>query len=204
VRQVITFARAGAVALLVAAPVAAVADQDIAALADTCNNCHGVAGVSAGGSMASLAGQSQAYLEMVMLQWRTGERFSTTMGRLLAGYSEDEIKALAAHFAALPWTPAADQALDARQVRRGRFVAERCSKCHGDTGGTPNTAETPRLDGQWLTHLELELAKYRDGELDLPNQKMADNAHRLKDAEVESVSKFFASQTEAAPAASAP
>jgi sulfide dehydrogenase cytochrome subunit len=46
--------------------------------------------------MASIAGQTEGYLFAVMDEWRKGERFSTVMGRLLAGYTEEQIKALAA------------------------------------------------------------------------------------------------------------
>lgn len=184
----------GAAALLVCATGAVADDPNLSGLAATCNNCHGVGGVSAGSSMASLAGQNRAYLEMVMLQWKSGERFSTTMGRLLGGYTEDQIKSLAAYYAEKPWTPAA-QELDPKLVRQGSFVLERCSGCHGKTGGESKTDDTPRLDGQWVRHIDLELAKYRDGTLALPNQKMADNAHKLKEKEVAAIAAFFASQS---------
>jgi len=183
-----------AAALLACSTAPLAADLNLSGLAATCNNCHGVGGVSAGSSMASLAGQNRAYLEMVMLQWKTGERFSTTMGRLLAGYSEDEIKALAAYYAEKPWTPAV-QELDPKLIRQGGFVLDRCSNCHGKTGGKTKTEDTPRLDGQWVRHIDLELEKYRDGTLALPNQKMADNAHKLKEKEVAAITAFFASQS---------
>lgn len=170
------------------------AEINLTGLTATCNNCHGVGGVSAGSSMASIAGQQKEYLEMVMLQWRSGERFSTTMGRLLSGYSEDEVKALAAYYSEKPWTAAA-QELEARDVRRGEFAAERCLTCHGKTGGQPKTPDTPRLDGQWARHLHLELDKYRDGTLALPNQKMAENAHALKEKDIAAAVAFFASQS---------
>jgi cytochrome subunit of sulfide dehydrogenase len=183
-----------AAALLACSAAPLAADLNLSGLAATCNNCHGVGGVSAGSSMASLAGQNSAYLEMVMLQWKSGERFSTTMGRLLAGYSDDEIKALAAYYAEKPWTPAV-QELDAKIVRRGGFVVDRCSGCHGKTGGETKTEDTPRLDGQWVGHIDLELEKYRDGSLALPNQKMAENAHKLRPRDLPAVSAFFASQS---------
>lgn len=168
---------------------------DIAGLAATCNNCHGLHGVSAGGSMASIAGQSQEYLETVMLEWRSGERFSTTMGRLLAGYTPEQVGALAAYFSERPWTPAKQEG-DAKLVRQGKFATERCAKCHGETGAEPDGEDTPRLDGQWLRHLELETLKYRDESLTLPHKKMTDNMRKLKEKDVPAVSVFYASQHE--------
>lgn len=185
-----------------ASPGAAEPFKDIAPLAATCNNCHGVDGISAGGSMASLAGQSEEYLRTIMSEWRSGERFSTTMGRLLAGYSEEQINALAAYYAAKSWVPA-EQELDARLVRQGGFAAERCARCHGQTGAEPKTEETPRLDGQWARHLELEILKYRDPQLEFPHEKMQENVHRLRARDVAAVAHFFASQTAGPPRAPA-
>ncbi|NCA70084.1 MAG: cytochrome c, class I [Sphingobacteriia bacterium] len=183
-----------AASLLICLNVSFADDGKIAGLAATCNNCHGMDGVSAGSSMASIAGQSREYLETLMLEWQSGERFSTTMGRLLAGYSNDEIIALAAYFAEKPWVPAV-QELDAKLVRSGKFATERCAKCHGETGAEPDGEDTPRLDGQWLRHLELETLKYRDESITLPHKKMTQNMRKIKEKDVPAVSVFYASQT---------
>ncbi len=179
----------------------AVADTtDIRGLALTCDNCHGMNGVSAGGSMPSIAGQSGEFLETIMLEWQSGERFSTTMGRLLAGYTPEQISALAAYYAAQPWTPAV-QEVDAKLARQGKFATERCAKCHGETGSEPDGEDVPRIDGQWLRYLELETLKYRDKSLTLPHKKMTDNMRRLKEKDVPAVSAFFASQVGGQPTA---
>jgi sulfide dehydrogenase cytochrome subunit len=164
-------------------------------LAETCNNCHGVDGVSAGQSMPSIAGQPENYLKMVMTEWKSGERFSTTMGRLLKGYSDEEIAALANYYAAKPWTPAV-QDLNAKLVKNGGFAMERCSKCHGDTGSEPDDDdnETPFLHGQWAKFLELEMLKYRDKAVQLPHEKMRKATIKLEPEEVTAVAAFLAAQ----------
>ena len=86
------------VAGLLAASGGAVAG-DIRPLAETCNNCHGVDGVSAGHSMPSIAGLPVKYLTEVMLEWKKDERFSTTMARLIKGYSDEQIADLAKFYA---------------------------------------------------------------------------------------------------------
>jgi cytochrome subunit of sulfide dehydrogenase len=177
------------------APTAATAvAADIAALASTCNNCHGMDGVSAGPSMPSIGGQSEAYLKNVMLEWKKGERYSATMGRLIKGYSDEQIGALAAYFAKLPWQPVA-QKVDPALVKRGEAAAERCSACHGDTGGEPGDTETPKLNGQWAQFMELELGKYRDDAVNMPSKAMRKAAQKLDPADVEAVAQFYASQT---------
>lgn len=182
-----------AVALLACSTAPLAADINLSGLAATCNNCHGVDGVSAGGSMPSIAGQSREFLETVMLEWQSGERFSTTMGRLLAGYTPEQISALANHYAAKPWV-AAVQDVDAKLARQGKFATERCAKCHGETGGEPDGEDVPRIDGQWLRYLELETLKYRDKSLTLPHKKMTDNMRKLKEKDVPAVPAFYASQ----------
>jgi cytochrome subunit of sulfide dehydrogenase len=70
--------------------------RDIAA---TCANCHGTDGRSRGG-VPSLAGQDRGYLIRQMHDFRDGKRPSTVMQQLAKGYTDAEIEAAAAYFAA--------------------------------------------------------------------------------------------------------
>ena len=180
----------GAAGLLAAS--GGVSADNIKPLADTCNNCHGVGGVSAGESMPSIAGLPVKYLTEVMMEWKKGERFSTTMGRLIKGYSDDEINALAKHFAALPWKPVPQQ-LKAKWIKEGSFITDRCSKCHGETGAEPDDDETPRIDGQWAKYIELQLLAYRDKDVKLPHEKMRKTTMKLSEDEVGYMTHYFAS-----------
>jgi len=179
-------------AALGTASLAHAAEPDVAGLIKSCNNCHGVAGVSVGHSMPSIGGLSETYLLNIMTQWKTGERFSAVMGRLLKGYTDQEIAALAAHYSKQPWVPAA-QTLDAKLVAQGKEAIERCSSCHGDTG-VPDEDDTPRLTGQWAQYMELELAKYRDDTIKMPHKKMRTNAKKLDAADVAAAAAHYASQ----------
>ena len=177
---------------LLAAPAFAAQDKT-AALADTCNNCHGVNGVSVGESMPSIGGLPETYLKTIMLQWKTGERYSATMGRLIKGYSEQQIADLAKHFAAKPWVPVV-QKVDAKIVAQGKAASERCSTCHGDTGSEPDDDETPMIHGQWAKYMELEMMKYRDDAVAMPHRKMRGNTKRLAEEDVAAVAKYYATQ----------
>lgn len=168
------------------------AADSIEALANTCNNCHGVNGVSVGPSMPSIGGLPESYLKNIMLEWKSGTRFSATMGRLIKGYSDEQIGALAAHFAKKPWAPA-EQKVDAKLVKLGKDVTKRCASCHGDTGASEDK-ETPNLNGQWAQYLELEALKYRDDAVAMPNKQMRNAAKKLSDEEVKAVAAFYASQ----------
>lgn len=164
----------------------------IEALANTCNNCHGANGVSVGPSMPSIGGLPEAYLKNIMLEWKSGTRFSATMGRLIKGYSDEQIGELAAYFSKKPWTPVA-QKFDAKLVKLGKDATARCASCHGDKGASEDK-ETPNLNGQWAGYLELEALKYRDDAVAMPNRQMRNAAKKLSDAEIKAVAAFYASQ----------
>jgi sulfide dehydrogenase cytochrome subunit len=167
------------------------AEVNITGLANSCNNCHGVNGVSAGQSMPSIGGLPEAYLKNIMMQWKSGERYSATMGRLIKGYSDEEIAALAAYFSKKPWVPVA-QKTDKAAVKKGKTAVAKCTVCHGDTGA--GDAETPKLTGQWSHYMELELMKYRDEAVAMPDKKMRSAAQKLNEADSKAAAEFFASQ----------
>jgi len=170
------------------------AQDKTAALAATCNNCHGVNGVSVGPSMPSIGGLPEAYLRTVMLQWKSGERYSATMGRLIKGYSDQQIADLAKHYAAKPWVPIA-QPVAANVLAQGKAASERCATCHGETGSKPDDpAETPQIHGQWAKYMELEMMKYRDSSVAMPHRRMRGNTQRLNEEDVAAVAQYYAAQ----------
>jgi sulfide dehydrogenase cytochrome subunit len=176
------------------AATSAYAADSIDALARTCNNCHGVNGVSAGGAMPSIGGQNEAYLKQVMLQWKTGERLAATMNRLIKGYSDEQIAALAKYYATKPWVPLA-QPVDATVAVKGKEVTDKCETCHGATGGQPDDELTPRLNGQSAMFLHLELDKYRDEGFLMPHKKMQKSARKMEEGDVGTAAKFYGSQS---------
>lgn len=171
----------------------AAARPDIEILARTCNNCHGVGGASVGTSMPSIGGLPRDYLRRVMKQWKYDQRSAITMNRIVKGFSDDEIDALAVHFAKKPWVPAS-QSVSADTFSKGRLaVSENCEDCHGLTGNDPDI-DAPRIDGQWAKYMELELEKYRSGEFKMPHRKMKKAARDMKPAEVPAAARYFGAQ----------
>ncbi len=67
--------------------------------AASCANCHGTDGRAQPG-MASLAGASKDDLLKKMLDFKAGRQPATIMHQLAKGYSDDQIEAIAAYFAA--------------------------------------------------------------------------------------------------------
>ena len=89
---------AGATALAAATAAQAEGVSRGALLAAMCNTCHGPDG---GGSksIAALNDLDADELVETMQAFQSGEEESTIMDRHATGYSEEELKALAAHYA---------------------------------------------------------------------------------------------------------
>ena len=172
---------------------AAAARDDIEVLARTCNACHGVGGVSVGLSMPSIGGLPRDYLKNIMKQWKYDERTSITMGRIVKGFSDDEIDALAAHFARQRWVPAPQPAAPEALAKGKAVMSENCEDCHGRTGSDPDVG-VPRINGQWAKYMELELLKYRDDKFKMPHRKMKKAARDMKPADVQPAARYFGAQ----------
>jgi cytochrome c553 len=90
-------------ALACALPLAAQAQGSDANIgrnvAATCATCHGTDGRSVGG-MPALAGRPQADLAQALREFRDGRRPATIMNQLAKGYTDPQIDAVAAYFAA--------------------------------------------------------------------------------------------------------
>lgn len=100
------FRSAALAGALLALPVGAALAQDaktlhVRGLAATCANCHGTDGRAVPGeAMAKLAGLDAAYITEQMRAFRDGKRPATVMHQLTKGYSDEQIAAIAAYFAA--------------------------------------------------------------------------------------------------------
>ena len=84
----------------VAAPASWAQDANLGrSLAATCANCHGTNG-NARGDMKSLAGMSAARTVATMADFKSGAQPATIMHQIAKGYSDEQIKLVAAYFAA--------------------------------------------------------------------------------------------------------
>lgn len=70
------------------------------AKANTCVGCHGMDGNSVVPNFPKLAGQHAAYLEKQLKDFRDGFRKDATMAAFAKGLTDQEIKDLAAFYAA--------------------------------------------------------------------------------------------------------
>ncbi len=171
----------------------AIARGDIEILARTCNNCHGVGGVSVGTSMPSIGGLPKEYLRTIMKQWKYDERSAITMNRIVKGFSDDELDALAAYFAKQPWVPSPQRVSPELLAKGKSAISEKCEDCHGFTGNDPDV-DVPKINGQWSRYMELELEKYRSMEFKMPHRKMKKAAQDMKPADLPAAARYYGAQ----------
>lgn len=160
-----------------------------ALLANTCAGCHGTNGVSQGPAVPTISGMAPAYFIDVMTSFASGDAYSTIMGRIAKGYSEDEIAAMADYFGALPFVTA-KQEFDAAAVEKGAKIHDKyCEKCHSDAGSLKDD-ESGILAGQWVPYLKWTLDDYIAGHrmgpkkmtkklVDLMEEEGADGLHAV-------------------------
>jgi cytochrome c553 len=140
---------------------AAAQDMPIAERIKLCSACHGEDGNSKLPNTPSLAGQPEFYLTNQLFLFREGVRQIAGMSELLKGLKDDDLVALAGHFAKLE-PKASDEPIDPALVKRGAAMMEpmRCGSCH-----LPSLAgqdQMPRLAKQRVDYLIHSLKEFRD------------------------------------------
>lgn len=162
-------------------------------LANTCAGCHGTDGASAGDIMPIIGGMEKEYLQLVLEEFKTGERESTIMGRIAKGYSDNELKAIASYMADQAWVSSPVKA-DKKLAAKGKAIHEKqCKTCHED-GGRVQEDEAPRLAGQWpdyTLHYLKECAK--KGKRCAP-RKMGTRVAKLSQEELKAMAHYYASE----------
>ncbi len=187
----------------VSAPMSAAAVEE---LASECNDCHGDNGVSQWSDMPTIAG-IDAFTSSEALYayrdearpchestWRQGDtsRPATTMCAETTDLTDEQIEAIAEHYAGLPFV-AAKQDFDAALAAKGKAVHDAgCDRCHSD-GGSNVDDEASILAGQQMGYLKLAMAEYRSGERDQPD-KMQEEIGKLSDDDVKALLHYYASQ----------
>jgi cytochrome c553 len=206
---------AALLALAAAAPAAPPQDT-MAQRVVACTACHGKEGRAApDGYYPRIAGKPAGYLYNQLLNFRDGRRHYPLMSYLVEHLSDDYLREIAGHFAALELPYAASQppALTAAQIARGRqLVLEgdagrrvpACAQCHGRalTGTEP---AVPGLLGLPRDYLNSQLGAWRTGLRRAQEPDcMAQLARQLAPEDISAVTGWLAAQpvpSDAKPAA---
>ena len=123
-------------------------------LVATCAGCHGADGNSVVGQWPTLAGQRESYTLAQLIHVQKGERMIESMMGLLDNYSEDQLRDIAAFYAAqevkVGQADSINFELGQRIYRAGNLSngVPACTGCHGPQGKGVESAGYPMLSGQ--------------------------------------------------------
>ena len=188
-------------------------------LTNTCVACHGNQGNSGGPAIPSLAGLSPNYFMAAMLAYKYDNeeelekvidededfvdveafpRYSTIMGRLAKGYTEEEIKTMAHYFssqsAARP-----EQKFNEEQAAAGKKLHKKyCEKCHEDEGRSAED-DTGVLAGQWKPYFLYTMHDYVEGHRAMPKKmrkKLEEVTESVGHEGIEQLAQYYASITD--------
>jgi cytochrome c553 len=146
----------------------------------------------------SLAGQHPEYLFKQLNEFKSGSRNNAVMMVMVAGVSAEDMRNLAAYYAAQkPSETAAkdkDLVAEGRKLFRGGNVATgvtACAGCHSPNGaGIPS--QYPRLAGQHPEYVVAQLKAFRAGDrANDSNNMMRAVAGRLTDKEIAAVAEYL-------------
>ena len=186
---------------LLALTAPAVAQVDGASLAEDCNDCHGTNGRSDDPETPSIAGFSEFAIMDLMQTYRDGLRegrrmersdgTETDMVEISRSLSDEELEAVALHYAQKTWQPH-PQPFDAKRARRGEAVHRiKCAKCHIDGGSIPE-ADLAILAGQWRDYLTAQFQAFDDKTRRMV-PKMESKYESLSDTDKQALIEFYVS-----------
>jgi cytochrome c553 len=169
-----------------------------------CAACHAGDGNSPAAANPKIAGQGYEYLHKQLVNFKPqggkkALRDNPVMAGMVSPLSDDDMKNVAAHFAAQKLKPSKatnkDLAAQGQKVYRAGNATSgvaACAGCHGPNGaGIPS--QYPRIAGQFPEYLEAQLKAFRAGaRSNDPNGMMRSVAARMSDKEIQAVAEYVA------------
>lgn len=161
-----------------------------------CFLCHGATGDSSSPLYPKLAGQNEAYLLKQLRNFKSGERDSTDMRKIVADMDDDDMRA-AAHFFSRQQPSQGKSAYgDMRAVGEKLYTQGNpasglppCRECHGEKGTGSDVL--PRIAGQHTLYIETQLNLFEERKRTNDNAQMQDIAKRLSIDEARAVAEYL-------------
>lgn len=178
---------------------------EIDSLIDGCNDCHGAQGVSHWSDVPTIAGLAEfVHADALYIyrdkerpcpesEYRQGDtsRAATNMCAITAELSDEQIDAIAAAYAALPYV-AAKQTFDSALAAKGQALHDKsCDRCHSK-GGTDPEDEAGILGGQQQGYLRKAFEEYAADARYQP-EKMQEAMSELSTDDIEALLNYYAS-----------
>lgn len=161
------------------------------AKAALCAGCHGAKGVPVNASFPVIAGQTEGYLYLQLRDYKLGNRKNVIMQAVAARLEKQDMKDLAAYFAAQSWPNLHQQAAPAEAAHRAMAAADSavCTSCHLD--GYVGDSAVPRMAGQGADYLRGTMAAFRSGAR-ANNPWMSALLKTYSDEDIDALAKYLA------------
>jgi cytochrome c553 len=143
-------------------------------------------------NVPSLAGQPALFLTNQLILMREKLRRVEAMEPFVKGLKDDEIIALAEHYAKLRPEPT-DEAVDQSLVARGAELAQQrhCASCHKAT--YDGQEQIPRIVPQRLDYLIKSLTEYRAGQRYGIDTSMNGVMYKVSDQDIRALAHYLGS-----------
>ena len=130
-------------------------------LVDTCAGCHGTNGNSVGPASPSISAMDPIVFVDTMIAFTNGDTYSTIMGRIAKGYTEEEFERMGEYLHKQQYI-AAKQDYDESLVEEGAKLHDKyCEKCHIEGGvPVPDEEDYYILAGQWTPYLKYAMTDF--------------------------------------------
>jgi cytochrome c553 len=161
------------------------------AKAAICIACHGPGGQSVQAQIPALAGQSARYLDLQLRDFQAARRSNELMSPMAKDLTRDEMRELAAYFAAQKPMQQSFRA-DPEKARLGKMKADEtlCTMCH--LGGFVGQNEIPRVAGQRFDYVLKQLADFKARRRTNDAGNMTAVSNTLSDADIENLAHYLA------------
>lgn len=166
-------------------------------LATPCGACHTADGSRGLPANPILQGQHPEYMVKQLVEFKAAKRKNPIMQGMAAPLSEDDMRHIAAFYAAKQAKPGfarnKDSVLLGEQIYRGGIAAKQvpaCAGCHSPNGaGVPS--QYPRVAGQHGEYAEAQLMAFRSG-LRANSPQMTAIAVKMNEQEIKAVADYLA------------
>jgi cytochrome c553 len=156
-------------------------------------SCHGTPERAAVAGTPSLDGQTTQYLGLQLVLMREGLRDVPQMAGMLKGYTDRDLKDIAAYFAAQS-PPSSNARRDPKLYARGAELARTmiCGNCHGEK--SEGRKHLPRLANQREDYLVSALHAYRDNRRTGMDTSMNAMMYQVADGDIRALAHYLAHQ----------
>jgi cytochrome c553 len=158
-----------------------------------CGSCHGDDGASTLENIPSLAGQPEFFIINQLFLMREGVRKVEAMAPFVKDLKDDDLQALAAHYAKLPPKQSAEK-VDPAKVDRGAALAAklRCGSCH--LQNLAGSEQIPRLAKQRIDYLVTAMKALRDDKRTGADTLMTAAIRGASDEDLEALAHYATSR----------